>query len=342
MLPEERVRELNEALAPLTQFADKQLVKRPEWGTINFEKASEDIDTVISIANDLLDLPVKFLTEHNAQELLNRFPPVVQSLKQIDEFSLETAGQPSNVRDAYCNELHSHAEQLQEAAYRSLPYLAYRHGDIAENRQRVAEIAREAERTLSQARQTAATQEEEIRGIVRKAQDAAASVGVATFTAEFDGEAGQLKKRSRWWLGFAAGLGVLTAGAAIGFYFWPKVPDNPNVWETIRNVASKAAVLAILFTSAVWCGRIYRALIHQATVNKHRALSLKTFQAFVKAAGTDEVRDAVLLATTNAAFGNVPTGLVEHSAGEGPTFTVTEMSKKAASRAMRTGAEASD
>lgn len=79
---------------------------------------------------------------------------------------------------------------------------------------------------------------------------------------------------------------------------------------------SKAAIIAVLFTGTVWCGRIYRALAHQATVNRHRALSLKTFQAFVKSTEDPLVRDSVLAAATKTVFGVVPTGLVDHTGGE--------------------------
>jgi len=231
---------------------------------------------------------------------------------------------------------------LQDVAYRFIPYLAYRHGDIAENREKVEQIARQAEQILGQTKQTVESQEREITDIVRKAQDAAASVGVATFTAQFEDEAKELRDRSRSWLGFAAGLGIFTVGSAILFYFWPAASSDAGPWETLRNVGSKAATIAVLFTGAVWCGRIYRALIHQATVNKHRALSLKTFQAFIKATNTPEVRDAVLLATTNAAFGNVPTGLVEQTGSEGTAINVMEISKRQTERAIKTGVDPSD
>lgn len=343
MLTEDRVRELQENLQPLTTFADKKLVQRPEkWGPIHFEQASDDIESVISIATDLLGLPLKHLTEASAQDLLNHIPSVLQCLQAIDQFSIENIDHPANRRDQICNQLHGSAEQLQNVAYRFVPYLAYRHGDIAENRERVQKIAIEAESLLKQTKNQAEAQENEIQGIVRKAREAAASAGVATFTAEFEAEAEQLETRSKTWLKIAAALGVLTVIAAIGSYFWPSVSSNAGAWETVRNVGSKAATLAVLFTSAVWCGRIYRALMHQATVNKHRAMSLKTFQAFVKATDTEEVRDAVLLAATNAAFGNVPTGLVEHSAVESPTFTATEISKKSARRAMQVGSAGSE
>ena len=164
MLTEGRIRELRENLQPLTEFADKKLVHRPEkWGPIHFEQSSGDIEAVISIATDLLGLPLKHLTEASAQELLNHIPSVLQCLHEIDNFSIESADHPSNRRDQLCNQLHGSAEQLQNAAYRFIPYLAYRHGDIAENREKVERIAKQAEQILIQTKQTAETQEREVK-----------------------------------------------------------------------------------------------------------------------------------------------------------------------------------
>ena len=327
MLSKERVRELKETLEPLSKFAGKQLVKRPDqWGTINFEQANDDIEAVISIATDLLNLPLEMLTENSAQNLSNQIPPVLQVLKDIDQFAIDTGDNPGNRRDALCNQLHASAEALQDVAYRFMPYLAYRHGDIAENREKVETIARQAEDILEETKAEVESRKKAIEEIVRQAREASASAGVATFTADFGNEADKLQKRSKIWLLCAAGLGIITIGAATLFYFWPEVSSNAGGWETLRNVGSKAAIIAVLFTSAVWCSRIYRALVHQATVNKHRAMSMKTFQAFVEATETSEVRDAVLLAATNAAFGNVPTGLVEQSYSDGPV-NVTEVRK---------------
>lgn len=169
--------------------------------------------------------------------------------------------------------------------------------------------------------------EGQVDDIVQAAQDAAADIGVATFTQEFDSESSDLTSKSKAWLRATAILAVATIVAAIIFYFWPTVPSDAGPWETLRNVVSKTAVIAVLFTGTVWCGRIYRALMHQATVNRHRALSLKTFQAFAKATDDPFVRDAVLMAATRTVFGVVPTGLVEQPTGDDTGVNFVEFGK---------------
>ena len=87
------------------------------------------------------------------------------------------------------------------------------------------------EKILSAAAEKLDDKDAEIQDILRKAQDAGASIGVATFTTEFAVEAKKLTKRSRGWLAGSAILGILTIAAAIGSYFWPPISSEAGAWE---------------------------------------------------------------------------------------------------------------
>ena len=330
MLSNERIDELKKELASITEYRGDDLLTRDEWGTrITFEKAWPDIDLVLSLARDLYDLPLEFLTEEVAAQLIDLIPSAGQWLKEIDEFQITGGGDPESTRDGLCVDLHQATEQLQAVAGPQIPYLAYRRGDVTERISRLESTLEQAKRVYDDAQEWVAEQRDKIQEIVRATQVAAASGGVATFTAEFAEEASRLSSGSKRWLIAAAAFGAATIAAATISYFWPSVSSEAGAWETIRNVVSKVTVIAVLFTSTVWCGRIYRALTHQATVNRHRALSLKTFQAFVKATDNDHTRDSVLIAATKAVFGAVPTGLVDQSVTAEPSIGVVEIGKSA-------------
>ena len=330
MLTQDAVEELKSKLESITQYAETELIARPEWGAIKFDEARPDIDLSLSIAKDLSEMPLEYLTEAAQQQLVGHIPEVALGLEAIDGFSLERGGEPARVREQLCAELHGQAEQFSALAGPVIPYLAYRRGDIAASMAELDRALAAGKRLYSDAKDRVAHEENEVKAIVKAAREASASVGVATFTQEFDNEAGDLKDRSRSWLWAAAGFGGATIVAAIGSFFWPVVTDQAGAWETLRIAISKVTVIAVLFTSTVWCGRIYRALVHQATVNKHRALSLKTFQAFVEATADPYVRDAVLMAATKAVFGAVPTGLVEQAMSEEPAVNFVEIGKSSA------------
>ena len=314
------------------------MISRRDWGTINFETAKADINSVLSIAKDLSDLPLQHLTDASAQTIINHIPPLVEHFEEINEFSLEE-GDPSNRRDNLCRELHEAVERFHSHVDPLIPYLAYKRGDIADNIEKLNNAVGEAERNLENAKTSIAERTNELDKIVQAAREAAASAGVATFTGEFDSESINLRTQSEKWLVTTIVFVVLTIFAAIGFYFWPPVSSEATPWEILRNVFSKAAIIAVLFTGTVWCGRIYRALIHQAAVNRHRALSLKTFQAFVRATDDPFVRDAVLMAATRTVFGSVPTGLVEHSGGQDAGLNFFEYNRSAGEKAVKTAAE---
>ena len=331
MLSKDLCNQLKEQLNTITKNASAELVSRPdEWGRINFENAQSDIDLALSIGRDLSELPVEFLTENVAMQVISLIPSVAQCLDAINEFSIEGGGDPGSNRDHLCGALHQATDQLQEIVGPSIPYLAFRRGDITENISRLEGTLSDARKTYEDAGKWVAGKKVEVEDTVRAAREAAASVGVATFTQEFDQEAKNLNERSVRWLRATGLFGIGTAVVAIGSFFWPSVSVDAGAWETLRNAVSKVAVIAVLFTTTVWCSRIYRALTHQATVNRHRALSLKTFRAFVEATEDEYVRDAVLMAATKAVFGTVPTGLVDQRSGsDEPAVNFVEFGKSA-------------
>ena len=331
MPTKQNIDELKTELSKVTKYKDKQLISRPEWGTIGFEMAGEDIEMVFSIATDLTELPLQHLTENAIQTIIDCLPVVTEQLQSIDNFDL--TGDAGSIRDQISQNLHSAAEQLNANASPHIPYLAYKRGDISDNIAALNSAVAQAEELLHVAKTTVEGKVEEIDGIISAARDAAASVGVATFTQEFDTEATDLKDRSTKWLRATGAFAVLTIGAAILFYHWPEVSPDAGAWETLRNVVSKGAIIAVLFTGTVWCGRIYRALMHQATINRHRALSLKTFQAFVAATDDDRIKDSVLMAATRTVFGRVPTGLVnDNGSGQESEVNFVEIGRSSAER----------
>lgn len=339
MAAEEFIDNLKVELVALAGHTDLELISRQDWGSINFENARADIDLALSIATDLLDLPLQYLTDTAAQNIAISIPPVTQYLEEINAFSLE-GGDPGTRRDNICVGLHNAVESLHANASPSIPYLAYRRGDIADNIAELNKAVGDAQKTLEGAEVWTGEKKDEIDKIAQAARDAAASAGVATFTEEFRGEALNLETRSKRWLWATSGFAVATIVAAILLYHWPEILPEAGAWETLRNIVSKAAIIAVLFTGTIWCGRIYRALVHQATVNRHRALSLKTFQAFAKATDDPYVKDAVLMAATKAVFENVPTGLVESDGAQDSGVNFVEFGKPPAEKIVKAAAEA--
>lgn len=67
--------------------------------------------------------------------------------------------------------------------------------------------------------------------------------------------------------------------------------------------------------------------MHQSTINRHRALSIKTLQAFSAAVEDTSTKDAVVLEATRAVFGNVPTGYIDSKSSPDSDIKVFEVAK---------------
>lgn len=340
MASEAVVQELQDRLKTINRYQDVELISRPtDWGAITFEMAQQHIDLARSIANDLSAMPLTYLTDQAAQEISEHIPNVATYLQQIDEFKLE--GALSDNRNAIADNLKAVVESFHSVTSHWIPYLAYKHGDFSKNIRQIEATLAGAKTHLDEAGTYAKAKRDEVEKIVEATREASASAGAVAFTHEFDKEARTLAAGSRRWLGVAALFAACTVAAAVISFFWPALPDDANSWATLRHVVAKVSVIAVLFTGTVWCGRIYRAIRHQSSINRHRALSLKTFQAFVQATDDPATRDAVLLAATRSIFANVPTGLVdERSASQDASVNVLEIGKSAG-KAMPTGRKGS-
>ena len=147
----------------------------------------------------------------------------------------------------------------------------------------------------------------ELDNIIGAAREASVRIGIGAFSEEFNNEAEDLEKRSRWWL-LAAALGVaVTIAAAIGWeLLWP-MPTGGKYW--VLHAFSKVPVIVMLFTVALTCAQMFRSLQHQRATNRHRALTLQTFRSFVEGTEDPDVRDAVLTIAASSVFANSPTGL---------------------------------
>ena len=116
--------------------------------------------------------------------------------------------------------------------------------------------------------------------------------------------------------------------AAVVFLVWAHHGSAPSGVLAAQDIAAKLIILSVLVTASTWCGRNYRALKHLSVLNRHKALSLRTMQAFVAAAGDDSTKSAVLLETTRTIFSAGVTGYIDtKDGGDESTLKVVEIAK---------------
>ncbi len=304
------LKELQDELKKFSSFEKDQLISRTEWGTISLEGARQDFDRIYDIINYLKVLPLNLLTVQALTTIKNEIAKINTLFDKINQFSIET-GDPAGQRDQFINQVQSHADSLYTQASPWIPFLAYQKGDVSKNIEKLTESLRQAEELISSTKNNISQREKEIEDIIIKAREASAAAGAAVFTEDFRRESEKQRNSAKKWLWVTGGLALLTLSVAIFmWYFTEPGLDKGQLWQ---KLGTKLAILAVLISGTVWCGKIYKALMHQATVNNHRALSIQTLQAFAAAVEDTAIKDAVLLEATRAVFGNVPTGYVENS-----------------------------
>lgn len=305
-------------------YEPDKLVSRTEWGSINFQAAKADLDRIFAITGHLNLLPLEYLTDQAVNQIKQALDGVKGVLDRLDAFDL-ASGTPTQIRDQIVNEIHTQADNFYTIATPWIPFLAYQKGDVAENISTLTESVREAQGLVGEAKKDITKKKGEIEGIVTAAREASASAGAAVFTQDFDEEAGKLKTGANKWLKITAGMAIATILFALALWFVSEPTDDPL--EAAQKFGARIAVLVVLFTATVWCGRNYKALMHQSTNNRHRALSLQTFQAFSSAASDDATRNAVLLETTRSIFSNSSTGYVESPQSNESPVQIIEVAK---------------
>ena len=328
MLSENALTSLRSAIESITKYGDVDLVRRDEWGKITFDSVEQHIAYAINMTSLLAEMPLESLTDHAAGELKARMPEVAGQLDLIDNFAIDQ-GDPATTCAQISAQVKNSVEQMHVLYSRWIPYMAYQRGDISESIKKIEDTIQRASALLDEGKTYLEETKEEVDKIVNATRQAAAGAGVATFTHAFAEEAKELAGKAQKWFWGMVGCSAGAVVAIAVLYCWPALSADANTWQIARNAFMKVSVIAVFFNGIVWCARMYRAKSHQNAVNRHRALSLQTFQAFVEATDDDRTRDAVLLAATKSIFANISTGLVEERANhEDPSVQFLEIGKQ--------------
>ena len=320
-------KQLRELAEGCTQAPIDKLLVNPDWGTITFEGCRPELERTYSMLNQFKLLPVELLPDGPMQQIVSSLPPVQATLEQIRSFSIESSN-PTATRDQLVTQLKTQADQFFAVAHLYIPYLAYQKGDVQRNINELTESVEQASQLVGNAKDEIEKKRGEIGNIIVAAREAAASVGVAHFTADFNAESDAQDASAKKWLKTTAGLAFVTLLVALALVFIPIRPDATTP-QVLQLFTSKVVILGLLFTATIWCGRLYKAARHQGAISKHRANALRTFQAFTKAASDDAARNAILMETTKSIFAITPSGYLENESAPDGGLKIIEVVKHA-------------
>jgi hypothetical protein len=325
MASENILKPLRESLEKAAILLDKELNSRSSWGELNFSDAADDVGRTKHIISNLKLMPLEALTDTNVSQLTSAIDGATVHLTKVDQFKI--VDNAVSQRASLVQQIHAATDNLTSIAGPLIPFLAYQRGDVAANIQKLSSSVIQAQEIIGSAKKSAELELVEIKKVSAEARAAAAKAGAAHFTTDFEEEVKTNRKSAGRWLiatGVFAGLTIL-----IALFSLMVALNNPNLTtsQLLQILVAKVIVLSVLFTATIWCGRLYKASLHQAATNRHRALSLMTFTAFSAAASDEQTRNAVLLETTRAIFGSSSTGYLDDKGTDESGLKIIEIIK---------------
>lgn len=327
MAKADEVQEFRQLCAAGRDISIDGLIRRPEWGTFNFEAARPSLEIAKHLLGSFEMMPVEILPDGSLTALLHAARSVRGRIAAIDKFQIDTGENPRATVESLVQQIRSETDQFLVVASPILPMLAYYRGDIQAQLAKLEDAVKKAQALYTDGEISIATKNKLLDDALAAARNAAAKAGAAVFTQDFLGEAEVVEKTARNWLLGAISLGAAAMFVAIVALLFLQPPTNAPLHFIVQHTITKLVVVGGLITAALWCGSMFKALKHQAATNRHRGNSLKTFQAFIEAAGDQpDVRAAVLLETTRSIFAVAPTGFLnatETNVDGGPKIAET-------------------
>lgn len=309
-----RHKALNRHIHQILQFEDKNFVHRQEWHSITFQSVESKVKQAIDIARKLSELDLRYITDIDGDKIITSCNKVAGLFAHVDLFDISEYDDPNEIHEKLCEDIVSSVEELTRNTKHWITYLPFQHGDMESLAENLREFEKRSQDLLNRITDEAKTGQNQVEEILRSIKEAAAEAGIGAFNTEFRKEGESIKKRAWYWLGMT----VFLALGCLVVVVWSILAqaDVQNEWALINMQVTKWSILVVLGLSTVWCGRMYRALIHQSTINRQKAIGLQTFQAFTNAASDASTKDAVLLATTNFIFGSHPTGMLDQKTSD--------------------------
>lgn len=104
---------------------------------------------------------------------------------------------------------------------------------------------------------------------------------------------------------------------------------NPSVYQIIQYTLVKILIFAILYYLLMLFIKNYNAHRHNCIVNKHKQNALSTFQTFVNSTKDQEIKNAVLIQTTQSIFANQVSGYIKNEIEEANPNKIIEIIRSA-------------
>jgi len=315
---QEKVKHLREIAGEIFSPVNDYTISKKlyEWG---FENLNDDLSMISWLSMQIKDLPIERIPKQDIEQAIAEFGEINSSLREMRDFTSDSKDSMER-REQILDNLRDQIRKPISGIGKILPLLF-----LQSEKDKI--LLQKMQACYGKMNDLFGKAEKDFNEIYKVSRTAAGKAGAEAFTEEFSHEAECLEKRARNWLWptvSSAGLALLMPILSI-FGIIPHVPVNTG-WEAVYVLGGRLILISVFIYAAVWSGRIYLANKHLASVNKHRAISLQTLQAFHHAAEDATAKDAVVLEAARAVYENVPSGYIgRSSSGHGTTSRIVEI-----------------
>lgn len=306
-------------------FKVQDLVERKEWGSMNFKNQKKNISLGISLIENLKNLPLDRLLEPTLKEIVDSLDALGEVYGRIKTFNLEFAD-PKEIKRSLELDLYDKTIKFVNITAKWIPFLTLEQGNLLQDIEIAEQKARDLDKLIKKYNLKFEKIGLEYAETLKAARETAVGAGAAIFSDEFKIASGEFKGDAKIWLKVTAGLGIVSLLVAVYMWFCPG--EVSGTGAIIQKLGTKFVILGTLISATFWCGRIYKALMHQAYINNHRALSIQTVKAFKAAAEDIQIKDAVVLEAARSIFGNVSTGFIDTQNNSEGDMKIMEIAKK--------------
>jgi len=304
----EKIEEGKKLLEELASQKATSLARMEELSRdINFSDAVPSFEEMLDIVKQLNQRSIDRLSHNQLNQIIAGCTNLKNLVKKVNDFTLNQ-NTPADVCKAIVEEVKNAYDSVMEPLTVPLAFTATQATDYSK-------IEREAKGYHATMREEANAFKELMESYkvdgekaLQAVKDQAAEAGVATNAQIFLTDSKDHAKAAKKWLTATIWASIITFVAAVIFVFisFKYKPDSTAV--AIQYVVSKLILLSTLSFGIFWSARNYKSSKHNETLNKHRANALMTFRAFVEGSGEQQVKEAILLQASQAAFVNRPTG----------------------------------
>ena len=308
----ESTQRLLEAIGVTLSMDITEVTSRDSLGEANFKQCLDDINYAVSLIGALEGKPIQKLSAQAIRITTDSIIKYNNFLEKLKNFRV-TAQNSTEIHRTLISEAKAQSNDLYDAIHTHVAYLTTQSDELTKLGQLARDAASDAVQEVEFTKSNIASMQEEIREALAAARAVSSTSGVAVFSKDFSDAADQAQKAALAWLVLTGIFLAATFVAVVVIVLYPSELSG-RTGLTVADVAHESLprvlLVTVLITPALWCARLFRAQMHLAVANRHRAHSLGTFEAFIAATSDEPTRNAVLLETTRSIFTPMASGFL--------------------------------